>query len=411
MAHRVTLFGREVGQLAADKGRLTFAYGGRAVAQPPPVPLSVRLQVRAEPYVEADARPFFENLLPEEEYRRLIAAGLGLSPGNTAGLLGAIGGECAGAVSIWPADSTGATTAPTYRDLDDAALRALFAVPDDGALIAAQREGRLSLAGAQAKLTLRQTAVGWQLPLDGAPATHILKRTRLAVPHLVENEFLCMLLARAVELPTPDVGLLDLGIPVLVVRRFDRVVKGESIERLHQEDLCQATGVLPQHKYEAEGGPSLASCVDVLRRHSALPIADIDLLVRWVAFNYLLGNEDAHGKNLALLYTSDGIRLAPFYDLVSSAAYKGLSRNAAMGIGGERRYAYVERRHWERLAEALHLRVPAVRRALVRTADSVRSALDEAVGGAAIPAGDVPVFDVIRAGVRQRLTKLEREMP
>ena len=410
MTHRVTLFGRGIGQLAADRARLTFTYGQDSLGDPRLVPLSVRLPVRPEPYWDADARPFFENLLPEDEFRRLIAMGLGLSPGNTAGLLGAIGGECAGAVSIWPADAA-PPAVPEYRDLDDDDLRALFAVPGDDALVEAQREGRLSLAGAQAKLTLRQTADGWRLPLNGAPATHILKRTRLGVPHLAENEFLCMRLARAVDLPTPDVGLLDLGIPVLVVRRFDRIATDESIERLHQEDFCQATGVLPQDKYEAEGGPSLASCVEVLRRFSALPIADIDLLLRWVAFNYLVGNEDAHGKNLALLYTADGIRLAPFYDLVSSKVYQGLSRKAAMGIGGERRYAFVERRHWERLAEALSLRVPAVRRALVRTADSVGSVLDEAVGTAAEAAGEVPILDAVRAGVRERLTRLKREMP
>jgi serine/threonine-protein kinase HipA len=411
MTYRVTLFGREIGRLAADRARLTFTYGDEALAEPPPVPLSVRLPVRSAPYGDTHARPFFENLLPEEEYRRLVAAGLGLSSGNAAALLGAIGGECAGAVSIWPAARPPATVAPGYRDLGPDDLRALFTAPGDDALIAAQREGRLSLAGAQAKLTLRHAHDGWQLPADGAPATHILKRTRLGVPHLVENEFFSMRLARAVDMPVPDVEVHHLGIPVLVVRRFDRIVTDRGIERLHQEDFCQGTGVLPQHKYEAEGGPTLTTCADVLRRHSALPIADLELLIRWVGFNYLIGNEDAHGKNLALLYTADGVRLAPFYDLVSSAVYKGLSHKAAMGIGGERRYGYIERRHWERLAESLGLRVAAVRRALARMVDSLGAVLDQTVGSVAEVAGDIPLLEDVRAGVQERLARLSREMP
>ena len=299
---------------------------------------------------------------------------------------------------------------PRYRDLADEDLHALFAVPGDDALIEAQREGRLSLAGAQAKLTLRRTPAGWQLPLEGAPATHILKRTRMAVPYLVENEYFCMFLARAAGLPVALVELLDLGIPVLVVHRFDRVPHADRITRLHQEDFCQATGTLPQHKYEAEGGPGFAACADILRRHSALPIADLQLLIRWVAFNYLIGNEDAHGKNLALLYTSEGLRLAPFYDLVSSTVYKGLSRKAAMAIGGERRYAYVERRHWERLAETLRIRTGVVWRTLDQTAGALMGALDDTVRQVDTVVGDVTMIEGIRDGIVERVERLGREL-
>jgi serine/threonine-protein kinase HipA len=408
MTYRVMLFGRDVGVLAAARGRLTFTYGEAARADPDQPPLSVRLPVRPETYGDADTRAFFENLLPEDEYRRLVAAGLRLSPTNTAGLLGAIGGECAGAVSVWPPEVSPAA-APRYRDLTDDELRAMFAVPGDDALVQAQREGRLSLAGAQAKLTLRRTPDRWQLPLGGAPATHILKRTRIAVPYLVENEFLCMRLARAVSLPVPDVRLLDLGIPVLVVQRFDRVEQGGAIARRHQEDFCQATGTLPQQKYEAEGGPSLAAAADVLRRHSALPIADLQLLVRWVAFNYLIGNEDAHGKNLALLYTSDGLRLAPFYDLVSTAVYKGLSRKAAMAIGGERRLARIQRRHWERLAQTLEVRVEVVWQSLERTVSALEEGLGDTVRQVTTEVGDVPMMHAIRDGIEERMRRLGRE--
>lgn len=408
MTYGVYLFDQKIGMLDAERGRLSFRYAeeilGADVA-----PLSVRMPIRPEPYDDNSTRAFFENLLPEDEYRRLITAALRLSDTNTAGLLGAIAGECAGAVSIWPRD-TAPPAEPRYRTLSRDTLRDLFAVPGDPLLADAQREGRLSLAGAQAKLTVRRRDDEWLLPIDGAPATHILKRTRVTVPYLVKNEFFCMRLADASGLSVPDVEYLDVGIPLLAVRRFDRELHDTEVRRIHQEDFCQATATLPANKYEAEGGPGLSACADVVRQHSALPIADLPMLVRWTAFNYLIGNEDAHGKNLALLYTDDGIRLAPFYDLISSIVYKGFSRKAAMGIGGERRYGYVELRHWERFADALSLRYDVVRRVLLDTAKRTEANLSRAERDARAIFGETELLDRIVEGVRGRLGRLRNEL-
>lgn len=401
MTYSVYLFDRQIGTLAADRRRLSFTYGEAALDAPETATLSVRIPVGPEPYEDEASRAFFENLLPEDEYRRLITTALRLSDTNTAGLLGAIGGECAGAVSIWPRD-TAPPAEPQYRTLSGVVLGELFKMPGNPMLADAQREGRLSLAGAQAKLTVRRQGDEWSLPINGAPATHILKRTRVNVPYLVENEFFCMRLAAASGIPAPEVEYLDVGIPLLAVRRFDRELHDTGVRRVHQEDFCQATGTLPANKYEAEGGPGLPACADVIREHSALPIADLPMLVRWSAFNYLIGNEDAHGKNLALLYTDHGIRLAPFYDLVSSTVYKGFSRKAAMGIGGERRYAYVERRHWQCFAEALSLREDVTRRLLLETADRVEAGLPSTERDARAAFGDLDLLQQILDGVRGR---------
>jgi serine/threonine-protein kinase HipA len=401
----VYLFNSKVGVLGTERGRLEFAYAEEAVSDDAVPPLSVRLPKRREPYGDTETRAFFENLLPEEEFRRTITTTLRIGERNTAGLLGAIAGECAGAVSVWPRGEQ-PPAAASYKSLDGASLRDLFAVPEDTNLAEAQREGRLSLAGAQAKLALLRAASGWQLPQQGAPSTHILKRTRVNVPHLVENEFFCMRLAAIVGLPVAEVEYLDIGIPLLVVRRFDRQKEGEAIERLHQEDLCQATGTVPAEKYEVDGGPGLAACAAVVRDHSALPISDLPMLVRWVAFNYLIGNEDAHGKNLALLYTNDGLRLAPFYDLVSSVVYKGLSRKAAMAIGGERRYAYVEKRHWDRLAAALQFSERELWRILAETADAAERSLQPAEDDATATFGEVEPVAAIASGIRDRIDVL-----
>ncbi len=402
MMLEVYLFDSRVGVLTADRGHLEFTYAESVIADRDFPPLSVRLPKRSEPYGDAEARPFFENLLPEAEFRRFIATTLRISERNTAGLLGAIAGECAGAVSLWP-QKTPRPTRTSYADLEEEDLRDLLAIPDDSRLAEAQREGRLSLAGAQSKLALRRSSNCWQLPKHGSPSTHILKRTRVNVPYLVENEFFCMRLAAMAGLPVPEVEYLDIGIPLLVVRRFDRVEAGDVIERVHQEDLCQATGTVPADKYEVDGGPGLAACAQVIRDHSALPIADVPLFVRWVAFNYLVGNEDAHGKNVALLYTAEGVRLAPFYDLVSSIVYKGLSRKAAMNIGGERRYAYVEKRHWDEFAAALGLSAVELWRLVLETADLVEGKLDDAEREASDTFGPAEQIESIARGTRGRV--------
>lgn len=402
MKFHVFLFDHEVGALTTERGRLGFKYIDSALDDADIPPVSIRLPKRSESYGDNETRAFFENLLPEEQYRQLIASALRISETNTAGLLGAIGGECAGAVSVWPSD-TSRETEPRYRTLSDDDLRDLFAVPDNPRLTAAQREGRISLAGAQAKLTLRRDGQTWRLPTNGSPASHILKRTRLGIPYLVENEFFCMRLATAAGLPVPEVDYLDVNVPLLMICRFDRVEEQGVIRRIHQEDFCQATGTVPAGKYEAEGGPGLASCAAVIRQHSGLPIADLRLLVRWVAFNYLIGNEDAHAKNLALLYTDDGLRLAPFYDLVSSIVYRGLTRKAAMSIGGERRYYYVERRHWERCADAMELAFKVVRRVVLESAELVEQSMETVQQDAAKTFGSLELIDPIIEGTRQRV--------
>ena len=135
-----------------------------------------------------------------------------------------------------------------------------------------------------------------------------------------------------------------------------RVSREGEILRLHQEDFCQALGILPEQKYEAEGGPSLERCFALLKEKSASPAADQKALLLWVVFNVLIGNADAHAKNLAILYTPRGPRLAPFYDLISTLVYPDLSARLAMRIGGENRLNWIQRRHWERFSHEVGIK-------------------------------------------------------
>ncbi len=132
--------------------------------------------------------------------------------------------------------------------------------------------------------------------------------------------------------------------------------------------------------------------------------------MRWAGFNYLIGNEDAHAKNLALLYRADGLRLAPNYDLVSTEIYRGLERRMAMKIGGATDVRNVQRNDWERFARSVGLAWPLVRAWLLETMDAVRAALPAAVAQCQVSCGVSPVFRKIAVVVERRGAHHEREL-
>ncbi|MDP9134024.1 MAG: HipA N-terminal domain-containing protein [Actinomycetota bacterium] len=158
----VWLYGRRAGRLEQVDGRMRFAYAADYVAAGG-APLSCSLPLGDGEHDRA-AETFFANLLPEGEARTLVARRLGVSAGNDFGLLNAIGGDCAGAVTLLPpgADSdvglqppgdANASSEAEVRWLDDAALAAALDELPRRPLLADPDEGiRLSLAGAQDKL-------------------------------------------------------------------------------------------------------------------------------------------------------------------------------------------------------------------------------------------------------------------
>jgi serine/threonine-protein kinase HipA len=242
---------------------------------------------------------------------------------------------------------------------------------------------RLSLAGAQDKIAVRLEGETICLPLNGAPSTHILKPQIERFEGLVFNEKLCMDLAAAVGIPTARtrMGMAE-GIHYILVERYDRLnipsanAGQHLLLREHQEDFCQALGIVSEHKYQNEGGPSLKQCFELVRNTSSVPLVDLQSLLSAAIFNLLIGNNDAHGKNFSLLYKMDGqTRLAPLYDLVSTAAYPELSSRMAMKIGGEYEPERVGPDQVGKLAVEAALSVPMVRNRVTELSDSVIAAL------------------------------------
>lgn len=370
----VWLLGAQVGTLSQVDGRLAFAYAPSWLGGGPArLPLSQSLPLRAEPFDDRATRPFFAGLLPEQGLRRVVAQVLQVSRQNDFGLLEALGGECAGAVTLLEPGS--APTAPdaapghAVRWLDEPALQHLLAELPRRPMLAGEEGLRLSLAGAQDKLPvvadLSGPALRIGLPLAGAPSTHILKPAIAAVQGSVFNEAFCMTLAAALKLTAAPVQILRVADQaVLLVGRYDRLPATDALhpQRQHQEDFCQALGVPPEHKYQAEGGPDLAQCFALLRSATRPAAPQILRLLDVVVFNALIGNHDAHGKNFSLLYTGPGVGLAPLYDALSTAVYPTLTAKMAMKLGGKYKFTELMAPHWEQFARDAGLSPAQVRK-------------------------------------------------
>jgi serine/threonine-protein kinase HipA len=365
------------------------------------------LPLTSRRYPHGVVRAFLEGLLPEGEPRRALAADLDLRAGDTYGLIRALGRDCAGALVIQPDDEP-APPQPTTRTaepLTEAAIGDLVANLRSAPLGVHPRV-RLSLAGVHEKLLLTRMLDGtWGRPVDGTPSTHILKPEIAEYPNTVENEAFCMRLAKHLGLPVAVVETTTIaGRRVIIVARYDRVVHVDgTVERVHQEDVCQATGVPPDKKDEEDGGPTLRRIAGILQGVAGAD--SLETLLRAVTINALIGNGDAHGKNFSLLHDAPGaLRLAPLYDLLSTLVY-GDDR-LAMHIDNVQRTNHVTA---DRIVnEAARWGLPRRRASeivaelLDRTPAAARAARDETEG---VPASVLRVIDSQLAQLRSGMNE------
>jgi len=337
-------------------GALSFIYDSEYILSKNHSRLSISLPVRPEPFDDKVVRAFFSGLLPDNEQLDLLAKQLKASPKNPFAILSKIGRDCAGAIEIL----TPSEKPINYGDdgghplSEEELYKIINEVYTNPLLAGGGRKIRLSLAGAQSKLAVFFDEKKNSLPklTDGSPSTHILKPIMPHFSDSVHNEFFCMRLAKKVNLDVAEVFLkFAKEKPYLLIRRYDRVKNSKGlITRIHQEDFCQALGLMPEMKYQGvDGGPGIAVCMDLIKKNSLQPAKDILKFVNAIVFNYLIGNSDAHGKNFSFLYQNNLVRLAPLYDLVCTGAHKQLDQKMAMKIGRVSDPSRLSLRSWHSL--------------------------------------------------------------
>lgn len=328
-----------VGVLSEDnEEHLSFKYSKDWQVNPNSFPLSIALKLTEEAYGHLPAKAFFENLLPEGSVKEILEEH---SKSNIKGefdFLKIYGEDCAGAFVITPHDNV--PIKPNQNLKKEIELETLYGYLNQNKsltdAIINNEGGHFSLAGAQDKIPVIIEDTKLFIPLGNIPTTDIVK------PHVryfdstkdsPYNEFFCMKLARAVGLNVPDVDIIEGEYPLYITRRFDRIEVDGVIKRIHQQDFCQARGITSAKKYESDGGPTFASNYNLVRDISVAPIPDLNQLLMWFWFNLVIGNNDCHSKNLAFLQTNTGLRISPFYDLLSTTIYKEISPKFSYSLG------------------------------------------------------------------------------
>jgi serine/threonine-protein kinase HipA len=392
-----------VGHLSqTQSGNLEFIYVNQWLDNEEAIPLSLSLPLQSESFNGKEVRAFFNNLLPEAYIRQVVANKLGISYKNDYALLEAIGGECAGAVMVLPHQQK-VNLSGEYRLLSDDQLAALPELLVDRPFEVGEKGVRLSLAGAQTKLPVYVENQKIFLPIGSNSSSHILKPPLTTYPNSVENEAFCMRLAKRLDLPVPMVDVISTPCIFYLIERYDRWRdKNGIIKRLHQEDFCQALGIIAENKYENEGGPKLAQCFEIIKTHSVQPAIDQKHLLKWVIYNYLIGNADGHAKNLSLLLLETGPKLAPFYDLLCTTVYPELSKNLAMKIGDEHRLKWITNRHWERFAAEIQIKPQYVFKELHAMAAVITSHAEQLMHEMQQQSLDITILKKIVAFIRKQ---------
>ena len=310
-----------VGTLQEQAGLWRFQYAPDWLNTPTCFALSPHLPLQAEPLLDgASQRPvqwYFDNLLPEEGQRLLLAGDARLDAADAFGLLAWYGAESAGSVTLLPPDAAPQSAEP-LRPLPDEALQARIRQLPRAPLTQAAIK-RMSLAGAQHKLAVVLQDGALFEPAGATPSTHILKPDHPDedYPHSVINEWFVMRLAKRLGLDVPDVHRRYVPSPVYLINRFDRTPGSHGWQRRHVIDACQLLGLDRSFKYSQGSLHNLAALANACRS----PAVARPRLFGWLVFNVLVGNSDAHLKNLSFLVSHEGVQLAPFYDLLSVASY------------------------------------------------------------------------------------------
>ena len=294
--------------------------------------------------------------------------------------LAEFGRDCAGAITLGARADHKASSAqhgliPIEMSKIHEAIEEKLSVAE---VISETNPGYLSLAGAQDKFPAVFKEGKFYLPKNGHPTTHIVKVPiwRRGVKESVYNEYFCMELARATGLEVPHCQVVAGDHPLFVIDRYDRR-KDEMdglVHRIHQQDLCQAQGYSSEHKYESEGGPSIKQNYDFIITHTSPThrLASIERFLDWICFNLIIGNNDSHSKNVSLLlYENKKYKLAPFYDLMSTAIYPRLKAGFSFRIGECDEFSKIGKNQVGQLENQLGLKRDVFKKRLQATADRV----------------------------------------
>ncbi|WP_141730749.1 type II toxin-antitoxin system HipA family toxin [Oligoflexus tunisiensis] len=396
---------KRVGAFTPDESlRLEFQYDETWIKWSEAFPLSLSLPLQKAVHLHPRPAIFLENLLPEEKIRRTIEQAYKLPKDSPYQFLKEFGEDIAGAFVI----SEHEEAVSQAGQLIEVPLQTIEDAIEDGQQLyqsmTATYGTKFSLAGAQDKFCIVYQDGKVHVATGSAPSTHIAKvNLDFRNSQTVFNEYFCMKLAEKVGLSVPEVVLIPKP-ALLIIKRFDRTAQGRTVKRIHQEDFCQAQGIASGQKYEDRGGPGITRNYELIRQHSTQPIKDLEAFLDWIAFNLIIGNNDSHSKNISLLYHEKNIRLAPFYDLLSTTVYeRRFSPDFAFKIGSTTRYDAIRRSDIQILEKSIGVRDGKFLKNMARISETIAAHLADVRASLEEQAPMATIGSRIEHEVRQRL--------
>lgn len=401
-----------VGHLVYDEATALFSFSYKDQWVRGGYPLSPHLDFQQEEVSalhSAAVRAFFGNLLPEGRALDEAAAASKVSKTNEMGLLAVLGKEAAGALRIGTNFSDDATRPDQRRPLPLSELSERIRARASMPFSVWDQRVRLSIAGYQDKIAVLQDDQGDWFFVDGPTlaSTHIIKPEPMheLMAGLTSNEFFCMRLARSVGLSVADVELRHIPEPVLVIKRFDRELLNGEVFRFPVIDGCQMLNLPASHKYERpygdardvaqiRDGATYARLFKMLD-FSARPAPQKFALLRWAIFQILIGNTDAHAKNLTFHTGRTWLFMAPAYDLVCTALYSGLEDTYAMAIGDAFTIGDLSAMQWAEFCAETDMKPALVVREIRNLTGRSRSMIEKIVTDVIVEGGDPGVVGKI----------------
>ena len=320
-ALQIVINSEHVATLKDQSGIWSLEYNPYWIHNPNGYDLSPSLPRNAGEIIDGSTvRPvqwFFDNLLPEEQARTLLAGDARIEFADAFGLLGYYGAESAGAITLL--HSLNAQEIGGLKPLPDNELsERIRNLPRAGLTTGAPK--RMSLAGAQHKLAVVLNEQGLFEPVGATPSTHILKPDHDQPNQYhatVINEWFIMSIAKRIWGRVPEVSVRRVPEPVYFIERFDRTMVDGKLAREHVLDACQLLGLDRNFKYNQATIETLQRILSMVRNVAFTRIQ----LFHWLVFNTLVGNGDNHLKNLSFFVKGDSYHMTPHYDMLCTAIY------------------------------------------------------------------------------------------
>lgn len=318
---------RQVGILFEESDIWAFQYDKQWLQYHGNYPICPQIPLQTEKQIDGSSKRyiqwFFDNLLPEEGARALLAKDIKADEADSFGILAITGAETAGAITLTKRDSGNIEGSVQILSIEDINSR-IEKLPDIP--LNNKESKRMSIAGAQHKMLVIKDGNKFLEPGGSIPSSHILKPEHSKPEQYwqtVRNEWFVMNLAREVGLNVPNTYVYYFPEPAYIIERFDRKGVYPEQSRLHALDGCQLLGLSRTAKYSQSNVEQLRSFSENLRGKGIVKLA----IFNWAIFNAIVGNTDAHLKNLSCLVTANGLVLSPIYDLISTAIYEDADRH------------------------------------------------------------------------------------